>query len=173
MAVQRKRKRVASKGKQASSKFNVADIGHKVWLAGLGALARTQSEGPKLFERLVEEGSVVHERTRDSAERAVRSALDEAREAIDTRMEGMRDKASETWDSIEKIFQSRVQKALEQLGVPTAQEIRSLSRKVDELTRSVQSLGRGGARARPNARPSAGRKHSGHSKSAAEQSAAV
>jgi poly(hydroxyalkanoate) granule-associated protein len=130
----------------------IVNVGHQIWLAGLGALARAQSEGPKLFESLVEEGSAVHEHRREATQRAVKEAWEGVRGAIDTRTESVRGKASETWDNLEKIFQSRVQKALQQLGVPTTQEIHSLSRKVNELTRSVQELTRHQPRAKSTAR---------------------
>lgn len=138
MAGKKKGKRRAAKSAQA--KVDVVNIGNKIWLAGLGALARVQSDGPKLFETLVEEGSDVQDRTRESTERALRDTMKNVRGAVDARVDDMRGRASETWDNIEKIFQARVQKALQQLGVPTAHEIRSLTRKVDELTRSVQGL---------------------------------
>ena len=148
MAASKKGKRRTTKS--ASAKFDVIDVGNKIWLAGLGALARAQSESPKLFESLVAEGSAFQESARDSTERAFKSAVAEVRGAADDRMSAIRGKANETWDNVEKIFQSRVQKALQQLGMPTSNEIRALTRKVDELTRSVEGLGqkpkRAGAR---------------------------
>ena len=120
---------------------NAIDVGHHIWLAGLGALARAQREGPKLFESLVEEGGSLEER-----QRATRAAE-------------VRSKAGETIDNLEAIFQSRVQKALQQLGMPTSKEINALSRKVNELNQSVHALTRsksgGSARkAAPAAAPS-------------------
>lgn len=115
---------------------------HQIWLAGLGALARAQSEGPKLFQSLVEEGEKIQHRSRDAAQEALANAMKGVRSAIDERVEGARDRASETWDNIEKIFQTRVQKALKQLGVPTASDISALSRKVNDLTESVDHLAR-------------------------------
>jgi poly(hydroxyalkanoate) granule-associated protein len=94
-----------------------------------------------MFEALVEEGSVVHERVRDTTERAFNRAITEVRGAADERISSLRGRVDETWDNVEKIFQSRVQKALQQIGVPTSHEIRALTRKVDELTRSVEGLG--------------------------------
>jgi poly(hydroxyalkanoate) granule-associated protein len=138
MAAAKKGKRRAAK--RTPAQFNVAQVGHKVWLAGLGALARAQNEGPKLFESLVEEGSAVHERARDVTENAFKKAITEARGVADERVTALRGKANETWDNVEKIFQSRVHKALQQLGMPTSQEIRALTRKVDELTRGVEGL---------------------------------
>ena len=164
MAARKKVKRQTAKG--ASTKFDVVDVGHKIWLAGLGALARAQNEGPKLFESLVEEGSAVQERTLETTERAFKSAIADVRGAAEERMSDLRGRANETWDNVEKIFQSRVQKALQQLGMPTSQEIRSLTRKVDELTRSVGSLGttkskRAGGRNSRGARSGQSSSHAG------------
>ena len=124
------------------TKNAIVESAQHIWLAGLGAMARAQTEGPKLFESLVDEGRRVNKRTRDAAEEALSNAMTGVRGQIDERIEGVRDRASETWDNIEKIFQSRVHKALRQLGVPTSGDINALSRKVNELTKSVEALGR-------------------------------
>jgi poly(hydroxyalkanoate) granule-associated protein len=121
---------------------NVIEVGHQIWLAGLGALARAQREGPKLFETLVEEGGSFQEHQRANAQQLVKSAWDGLRETVDTRTAEVRSKAGEAMDNLEGIFQSRVQKALQQLGMPTSKEINALSRKVDELNHSVHALTR-------------------------------
>lgn len=141
----RKKGKSKGKGKGVSARkqgamANVVDVGHQIWLAGIGALARAQREGPKLFESLVEEGSSVAKRQRADAKRLVQDAWEGMRETIDTRTAGVRGKASETMENLEAIFQSRVQKALQQLGMPTSKEINALSRKVNELNRSVHDL---------------------------------
>jgi poly(hydroxyalkanoate) granule-associated protein len=163
MAVRTKGKGKA-KGKRASAATkrpmaNVIEVGHQIWLAGLGALARAQREGPKLFESLVEEGGSLQDEQRANAQRLMKSAWDGLRETVDTRTAEVRSKAGETMDNLEGIFQSRVQKALQQLGMPTSKEINSLSRKVDELNHSVNALTRsksGGStrKAAPKAAPS-------------------
>lgn len=140
----RKPTRAKSKAKAAAAQTKnlIIDSAQNIWLAGLGAMARAQKKGPKLFESLVEEGSRVNKRTRDAAEEALTNAMAGVRGQIGERVEGVRDRASETWDNIEKIFQSRVHKALRQLGVPTSGDINALTRKVNELTKSVESLAR-------------------------------
>jgi poly(hydroxyalkanoate) granule-associated protein len=140
MAVRKKGKRAPAKARGAMS--NVIQTGHQVWLAGLGALARAQHEGPKLFESLVEEGSAIERRQRTNVRHLAKGAWQELRDAVDTRTAAARGKANEALDSLEEIFQTRVQKALQQLGMPTSQEIGALSRKVNELNRSVQALTR-------------------------------
>jgi poly(hydroxyalkanoate) granule-associated protein len=136
----KKSKRAKAKASQPKNLF--INSAHQIWLAGLGALARAQKEGPKLFETLVEEGEKVHSRTVDAAGEAMSNAMQGIRGTIDASVEGVRDRATETWDNIEKIFQSRVHKAMRQLGVPTADDISTLSRKVNELTKSVEALAR-------------------------------
>jgi poly(hydroxyalkanoate) granule-associated protein len=140
MAARKKGKRAPAKARGAMS--NVIGIGHQVWLAGLGAFARAQSEGPKLFESLAEEGSALERRQRDKVRHLAQDAWKDLRETLDERTAAARGKANETLDNLEQIFQSRVQKALQQLGMPTSQEIGALSRKVNELNRSVQALTR-------------------------------
>lgn len=133
-----KRAPAATKGPMA----NAIEVGHQIWLAGLGALVRAQREGPKLFESLVEEGVSIEERQRANATRLVKGAWEGLRETVDARTAEVRDKAGETLENLEAIFQSRVQKALQQLGMPTSKEINALSRKVNELNQSVHALTR-------------------------------
>ena len=167
MGTRKKTKR--ARGQSSSPAMQVVDVGNQIWLAGLGALARAQKEGQKLFQSLVTEGRTLQTNTREATEEAITSAIDELRGAITSRTDAVRDKATETWDNVEKIFQSRVQKALQQLGVPTAREINALSRKVDELNRGVQEL----ARARTTERRTTTRKARAATPAHGEQSASV
>lgn len=148
--------RKKSKGKRAAAKpsnalASIFDTGQQIWLAGLGAVARAQREGPKLFETLVMEGSDFQEQQRDNLQERSADVWKDLRTQIDTRTAGVRGKATETIDNLEGILQTRVLKALQQLGVPTSHEIDALARKVKELNQSVQALtqakaGAGGGR---------------------------
>lgn len=137
--------RKKSKSKRASAQprgalSNVIDTGQQIWLAGLGAVARAQREGPKLFESLVMEGSEFQEQQRENIQERSADFLKGLRSQLDSRTAAVRGKASETMDNLEDILQKRVRKALEQLGVPTSHEIDALARKVNELNHSVQAL---------------------------------
>jgi poly(hydroxyalkanoate) granule-associated protein len=142
MAVRKKGKSKRASARTATPMANAIEVGHHIWLAGLGALARAQREGPKLFESLVEEGGSVQERQRTNAQRLVKGAWEGLRETVDARTAEVRGKAGETMENLEALFQSRVQKALQQLGMPTSKEINALSRKVNELNQSVHALTR-------------------------------
>jgi poly(hydroxyalkanoate) granule-associated protein len=145
MAVRKKgkgRRTAAKRARARGTVDSVIEAGQQIWLAGLGAFARTQREGPKLFESLVEEGTAVQDVQRAKVEHFVKGAWKGVRQTVDARTERARTRANETLDDLETMFQTRVQKALQQLGMPTSQEIGALSRKVNELNRSVQALTR-------------------------------
>jgi hypothetical protein len=49
-------------------------------------------------------------------------------------------KASGQWDKLETIFEDRVAKALNKLGVPSAKDVNALIARIDELNLAVQKL---------------------------------
>ena len=81
--------------------------------------------------------------------RRVRDAFENAQETMQSRVGGAREQAQETWVNLEALFQSRVQRAMHQLGVPTAEEIRALTRRVSELNDSVSKIVKQQRAARP------------------------
>lgn len=114
----------------------------QIWLAGMGAIARAQKEGPAAFTEAVSEGFKLLERSRSNAEQAIRDAFEAAQESVQTSFGSARDQATETWDNLEALFQKRVHKALQQIGVPTSAEIELLTRRVAELSAAVTALER-------------------------------
>jgi poly(hydroxyalkanoate) granule-associated protein len=123
----------------------------QIWLAGMGAVAKAQKEGPAAFEDAVAEGFKLLTRSRSNAEEMIREALETAQESVQAKFGSARDQATETWDNLETLFQSRVHKAMNQLGVPTAEEIRVLTRRVGELNATVKTLSAKQARAKRSA----------------------
>lgn len=111
---------------------SIMDSASQIWLAGLGAFAKTQEEGSKLFEALVKEGEEVEARTRKAA--------DEMFEDMKGRMEEVKGKATEKLDKLEQAFQDRVARALNRLGVPTNDDIQELSKRVETLNASIRRL---------------------------------
>lgn len=113
---------------------------HQVWLAGLGAVSKAQTGAPKLLDELVTEGARVHARASKATDKAMREAISSAQDAILGRVDDVREKASDAFENLEKIFQTRVHRALKQLGVPSAEEIASLSKQVDTLNTNIEKL---------------------------------
>ena len=161
MATNRSRSRKSSRRASAAdtarararaAQEQVLQAAQQVWLAGMGVIARAQKEGPAAFQDAVAEGIKLFSQSGTTAQRRVRDVLESAQETLQSRVGGAREQAQETWDNLEALFQSRVQRAMHQLGVPTAAEIRELSRRVAELTETVN------ATARPQRKAAAKRK---------------
>lgn len=120
---------MAKKLKNLAADSNLAatirDSAQQIWLAGLGAYAKAQQEGNKVFDALVREGEAIQSATRKMAEDKVQE---------------MAAKATGTWDKLEAVFENRVSKALNSLGVPTKADIDALAKRVADLTAEVEKL---------------------------------
>jgi len=117
------------------------DSAQQVWMAGLGAFGRAQEEGGKLFEGLIREGSTLEQKTR----RFATGKVDVARDAVESTVAQVKERATDTWDRLEKVFEDRVSRALGKLGVPGRDEMQALLDRVEELNRSVRKLSAGAA----------------------------
>jgi poly(hydroxyalkanoate) granule-associated protein len=112
----------------------VRDSAQQIWLAGLGAFAKAQEEGGKVFDALVKEGETLHQKTRGLAEGRVAEVTGNVSKKAAEFSGRAQSAATETWDKLEQVFEDRVSRSLKRLGVPTAREVESLSRRVDELS---------------------------------------
>ncbi len=108
----------------------------QIWQAGLGSFAKAQGEGGKIFESLVKESLSVQRKTQAAAEEKISEATN--------KMAGMASditsKATSQWGKLEDIFEDRVAKALNKLGVPSAKDIEALIARIDELNKAVAKL---------------------------------
>jgi poly(hydroxyalkanoate) granule-associated protein len=124
----------------------IKESAQQIWLAGLGAFAKAQAEGGKVFETLVTEGMSIQRKTRSLAEEKLGEVTGKA-----SKMAGEFTKqANDSWDKLENVFEGRVERALSRLGVPTNKDIQALIARVDALNGSVKALG-----AKPSARAKA------------------
>jgi poly(hydroxyalkanoate) granule-associated protein len=121
----------------------VKESASQIWLAGLGAFAKAQEEGGKVFEALVKEGKGIQKRTREMAE----ERLGEVAGRFGKVAGGVSKQATHSWDRLEQVFEDRVARALNRLGVPTNADVQELIARVETLTASVQALGGKPARA--------------------------
>jgi poly(hydroxyalkanoate) granule-associated protein len=114
----------------------VKESAQQIWLAGLGAFAKAQEEGTKVFDSLVKEGMSIQRKTQAAAE----ERISEATNRMATMATDISSKASGQWDKLENIFEDRVSKVLNKLGVPSAKDIDVLAARIDELNRNVSKL---------------------------------
>ena len=114
----------------------ISDSAQQIWLAGLGAFSKAQEEGVKVFDALVKEGKGLEAKTRKLTEERVGEVTEQMNKAAQTATT----KANAAWDKLEQVFEDRVSRSLNRLGVPTNKDIQSLSKQVAELTATVKAL---------------------------------
>jgi len=128
----------------------VKDSAQQIWLAGLGAFAKAQGEGGKVFDTLIKEGVSLQRKTQAVAEEKLGD--------VAGRMQAMAgevgSKANAQWDKLESIFEERTARALGRLGVPAAKDLATLVERVAALEAELAALkGAGAPAAVPKFRP--------------------
>ena len=106
----------------------IRESAHKIWLAGLGALAAAEDEGTKIFNTLVEKG--------ETYETKGKKEVAKVREKV----EGAIGKAEASFEKLGGAFDDKVAGAVKRLGVPSRDEITKLTKRVEELTLKVDEL---------------------------------
>ena len=119
---------MATKQKAKKLPEEVRESASKIWLAGLGALATAEEEGSKLFKNLVKKGEEVESRGKEEIGR-FRDLVTEVRGKAGRAIEGVSDRIDD-----------QVAAALARLGVPSKDEIATLSSRVEELSKLVEKI---------------------------------
>lgn len=111
----------------------IRDSAHQIWLAGLGALSLAEDESGKLFRTLVKRGKVFEASSKERME----EVKDELRAKLDVR------KATDAAiDKIGDTFDDGITEVLHRLGLPTKREIDGLAKRVERLTKTLETTPR-------------------------------
>lgn len=119
-------------GQEKKLQDELMESAHRIWLAGLGALAAAEEEGSKVFSRLVERGKDVEARGKEKTA--------DAKEQAKSRFEDVKNQAANAWSGLGDRLDETLTAALHRLGVPTREEIHSLTQKIEDLTAKVEQL---------------------------------
>jgi poly(hydroxyalkanoate) granule-associated protein len=125
----------------------VKDSAQQIWLAGMGAFAKAQEEGGKVFDALVKEGANLQKKTQGAAEEKINEVTGKMSAMAGT----VTSRAGQNWDKLEAIFEQRTAKAMGKLGVPTAKDVDALVKRVDALAAAVSRLNKSPVAARKTA----------------------
>jgi poly(hydroxyalkanoate) granule-associated protein len=112
---------------------SVKESAEQIWLAGMGAFSKAQAEGGKKFENLMKQGAALQKKTQGMAEEHIGSVTSKMTAVAG----GVGEKAGAQWDKLESIFEARVEKALNKMGVPSKKDIETLIKRIDELSAKV------------------------------------
>ena len=104
----------------------------QIWQAGLGAFAKAQEEGGRVFSKLVKDGTEFQKRAEDK--------VADVSDSVSKLADGVGKQASGSWDKLEQVFEERVSRALATIGVPMQNDIAALHAKIDALSLQVAAL---------------------------------
>lgn len=130
-----------------------SDAAQNIWLAGLGAFVKAQAEGSKAFEALVADGVAMQRKTQALAQQRMVEATQQIEEMA------ARATGAGNWSRLGGIFENRVERALSELGMPTAAELAQLDARLRAVEDALAQLAGGAAAAdqgvgkRPTAAP--------------------
>lgn len=110
----------------------VRDSANQIWLAGLGAYAKAEAEGSKLFDALVQDGERLELRTRSYLDRHINNAKD--------KVDGLRARASGSWNKVERAFDERVSSALARLNIPSRYDVDEVVERIDAIAADLDKL---------------------------------
>ncbi len=136
MAKKKTLKKAPSKDKSPKLAETLVGSANEIWLAGLGAFAKAQSEGKKIYDKLVNEGKDFEKLFKSMPQKAV----SDVKSTVNKTVGSAKKRASESWDKLEEVFEKRVEKSLHSLGVPTSKELAKLVDRIDALTVKVSKL---------------------------------
>jgi poly(hydroxyalkanoate) granule-associated protein len=128
----------------------VVNSARDIWRAGLGAFSLAQQEGGKvvgqgaaIFDNLVKEGAKLEAEGRkavDDGGATVTKKAKTGRKEIEGKLEAARKQAEGGWDKLENVFEDRVARVMERLGIPTSDDLDKLTRQIEGLSGQVAKL---------------------------------
>ena len=119
---------MTAKKKSKQVQIEIVENAHQIWLAGLGAVATAQEEGGKLFKNLVEKG--------EDFEKVGKNKVEQAKGAVS----GVKVVAESYWETFERTLDDKVTAVIHRIGVPTKDEIDTLTERVESLTSAIEKL---------------------------------
>jgi poly(hydroxyalkanoate) granule-associated protein len=139
----KKLKQIAEK-QTAAATAAPANVIENILQAGMSAVAKAQQEMGRVFEALEKEGTSLQRKTQAIAEEKLGAVTSRV-----TNVAGdVQAKAGQQWDKLESIFEERVAKALNKLGVPSSKDVDALIKRIDTLSAQVAKLSKGAAPAK-------------------------
>jgi len=117
---------------EAKEEFSLSQALRRVLLAGVGAALLTQEEIEKFVDKLVERGEIAEQ----EGKKMVREIRERRRAQARERAETVEEKAEEIGEGLE----SRIERVLARMNLPSRREIQALSQKLDELSEKLDRL---------------------------------
>ena len=108
-----------------------SEVARQIWLAGLGVMVTTGEEGARLFHELVERGRQAEPELNENWNR-VRAEVVRRVQSLPRPPLRLVSSGPET--------EERLRERLQQLGVPSREEIADLTRRMEEISTQIEAI---------------------------------
>lgn len=104
----------------------------KIWLAGLGALARAEEEGESWLNDLMKEG--------EEFEQAKKEEIQQAVLEMGSKLKETKQHTKQRFENIEKTFETKISEALGHIGLASKDEVTVLKSRLQELEEKLTEI---------------------------------
>lgn len=116
---------------------DIRETTHKAWLAGLGTMSWVEDESKTLFDDSKKFFNDLVDRGRDLENRG-KKEVKKARQEAEKEVSSLRGRVEQNFDEITEQVDKRITTALHRMGIPTRNEIQTLTLRVEELTARLE-----------------------------------
>lgn len=116
------------------------ETARQIWQSGMDTLARAQAQGSQVLDALVQEGLAMQRRTQAMAGSVAEKAQAAWNQKVgDNFGEKLSENLGQQWNKLEGLFEERVARTLQRLGLPTAQDLQALKDRIAQLEAQVKA----------------------------------
>lgn len=121
----------------------VKESAKNVVLAGLGVVSIAQKEATKVYDKASKEANKFFDtlvKEGKSLEKKSKKSVDQMTNKAEGKFKNFKSAATKQFSKIENIFESKVEGALSKLDIPTADDLKGLSKRVDTLIKEIKKV---------------------------------
>lgn len=112
-------------------------------LAGLGVVSIAQKEATKAYDKASKEANEFYGKLLKegkSFEKKSKKSVDKMTDKAETKYNKVKNIATKQFTKIENVFETKVESALNKLDIPTSDDLKGLSKKVDTLIKEIKKI---------------------------------
>ncbi len=102
----------------------------RIWLAGLGAIARAEKEGEEWLEELMRDGEVYESEKKDDLDQVLLNMTGKVKESTS--------RVRQSFDNIEQTFEHKVSNTMSKIGLVSKKELDKVKNQLDELEQKLK-----------------------------------
>jgi poly(hydroxyalkanoate) granule-associated protein len=121
----------------------VKESAKNVVLAGLGVVSIAQKEATKVYDKASKEANKFYDtlvKEGKTLEKKSKKSVDEITNKAEGKFKNIKNAATKQFSKIENVFETKVESALNKLDIPTADDLKGLSKRVDTLIKEIKKV---------------------------------